>query len=440
MQFYLTKYLPLAFFLIGERRLALLKHNPVKEELVFDLNELPADDLPIVPIVAPSSSSFERPDLNIKIENVEACHIGCKHLSYPITYDSYSPFKHKSSFLHIEQEKNKLHYRQERKPAFQNDIDSYFENSGGKKLFWNLDQTPFQEIKSEMTEEAGEENPNQETEKTLDVSDWNFVKIDPNSGIYNFKKEDDVKIPNLKNLFKFLISLKDEKDTGNVFYISPDKDVNFFSRYRSKHNAFRYPPGLVDPFKRTTALCHIMLKIAQEKLGLEFHLEFFTEIHDQLKLKFQPTIQLNQLKGRIRYAKELTQITITLIVLYMSLFCEHAGDKLKQQDIENLVIFFRDLWKVITKDEDKSSIENNFKKQLHDFLNLKEDKALQRKMSNIEFKYTSMAWKIVFYWLKENGKIPTTESSLSFEIIKKIVLYSNYEMAIQNASKKRKFY
>ncbi|KAA1068655.1 hypothetical protein PGT21_017907 [Puccinia graminis f. sp. tritici] len=452
MQFWFFKYSPLIFHIIEKCSLALPPSTIGKKDLSFNLNELPQEgtaDALIPSTFSIPSFSASGEDLNVKKECIEPSY---KPYHSPTLHNPNNSIKREQGLLDSEKRNKKSRYGAEKKLAFPKEEDMIPNDESSSKSCARPNQAQVQNIKIEPQDPSSDisnlqENINNEPERNqkkdqiLNVSDWNYVKIDPQHEILNV----DGGLEPVVNLFEFLRKMKDEEDSGKVFCISRDKDVIFFLRYVStpKKDRFAYP-DFISESKRSSEILRILFEISERKLSLENYFCFFTDIRDKMILRFEPSLQsetrkvkaykLNQVQSRIKYLKDITKISIILIILYLSLFGEHEADELKKQDLMNLVDFFEDFWKKCSVVEHhETNYEESVENLFHDLVNLKENESFHSSLRNSYFKYFTMPWKMVKYWIEKTGRGQiknVVESGKYYKIIKsiinQIVFHSNY--------------
>ncbi|KAA1103494.1 hypothetical protein PGT21_019585 [Puccinia graminis f. sp. tritici] len=455
MKFHFIEYLTLIFYLIDNSWLVSLT-KPEEEEIWVDLSNLTSGGSSISHVSSKSKEPpffVSKPSVTVKREEVEPCyHVGSSHDASLITPNSSRSFKRKIDSKNLEQElAAKCKHKEEINFNFPKKEDENHDNFIEQKTFMNnTHKSNFQETRMDMEEKTNvlfnsQDHKNHElklihkADRITNVSDWSFVQVDSNSnqGICG-------KVHPAQKLFDFLRCMKDKQNPGEHFYISMNEDPNFFPRYYIERNKFVYPDQ-TKSCQKDTMILGVILRISKEKLELGRYLGFFESIQEQLQSSLQSKIQISstkrgwsrfsQLKSRIRYITKLSHITVTLMILYVSLFGGHKDGSLREENIIELVDFLEDLWKRIVKGGDKKSVyEDHFENQLHDLLNFKENKTFSPRRMNIASRDMGMAWKIVKYWVNETGRDPMhkLQEGLAYnnslvEIINKIIFYSNYQ-------------
>jgi hypothetical protein len=133
------------------------------------------------------------------------------------------------------------------------------------------------------------------------------------------------------------------------FMIDRNHEVCFFKAYHS----FRIRPSHAYPeeiekHQRDLAISEIMLEIYEEKIHLEQISTILSEIQSSLEIKIRPK--------RFECINRILKTSTVFFTIYLSLFGEHEGQRLK---LEQILIFLQFLEELLRGLTDKESLASN---------------------------------------------------------------------------------
>jgi hypothetical protein len=285
---------------------------------------------------------------------------------------------------------------------------------------------------SHIPDSTHEEAPS----KLFSVLNWQYVIVEPELEMLNPKCYPSVKIHDQKELFQHLNQFNLIENPSENFWIKKSHESFFFDSYRfSLHKDDSSYPNEISKTHRYYAIQEIMLRLYNKITPLQGSLRFVENIKNLSKLEVKTQ--------RIYCIKKILKFSTVLFIMYLSIFGEHEGQWLKEEQIISFLKAIEKLLTGLAEDErfvpkSKDSIEGIW----HDFLHLK------RVLHGDARKNISIAWRTLEYWMETTKEVSTLNNSVLqaryhnkfwiHVIILKILFFSNHKKIYQLIENKKK--
>jgi nitrate reductase NapAB chaperone NapD len=282
---------------------------------------------------------------------------------------------------------------------------------------------------SHRAESTHEEAPS----KFFSVLNWKYVILEPETEMSNVKNDASVKIHDQRDLFEYLNRYMHIANPRDNFWIKKSQESTFFDYFKFKDPHTSYPKDIKKD-QRYSATQEIMLNIYYKRINLQGSLVFVGEIQSLSKLHAK-------LK-RINRIRNILKISTVFFVMYLSMFGEHEGERLREEQIISFMKFIEEFLHELAKKETfVSNFEDSIEEYWYNLLHLDDTKDKNSSQT------ISTAWKTVEYWMeKKKNVLPLNGSpgarynykSCIHFIIMKILFFSNKKLIYQTIEKKKK--
>ncbi|KNZ50946.1 hypothetical protein VP01_4161g1 [Puccinia sorghi] len=277
---------------------------------------------------------------------------------------------------------------------------------------------------SEQHRQVMHNNGIPQEEQALLVNNWDYVKLDlkpkeiPNDIYAGYGKPE----MNEEDFFNYMHD-KSYLQNGETYWIPRNLIEKFHDRNRQVRIAIPYPAQVSYHIKQS-GIRDIMLKIAEDKLQINSCWRSLGGIKTQLQQC------IDTAKGPTDYfIRKITKLSVTMSVLYLTLFGENEGPTLSPKHISSTLDFMQDA--MIFLSETPVPAEFPGSKLAQKWRKIWNNRAAGISNASKEMK---LAWDMAEYWLvMTRGLSDTTLTRASVnlhEIINKIIFFSNYKYFI----------